>query len=309
MTGQVEVRLSRHTYKIQSGFPVQVHWHYDQTCNRIHDHEFMEIALVVEGAGVHYSACGKQRISRGDVLVVQPQAWHTYMDSEGLVILNCMFGYELFQRDIPVLARDPAVQHMIEVQPGYEQERGILPLHLPEEKFVSCIALVNEIEELLTRDIPCAEAECLAYLMHFIVTIARGLGQDNSDAHNRVRALPRPVFDCLCLLDGAPFEPWTIEDLADRLHYNRHYIMRVFKQAVGVSIGDYLTRQRAERAAKLLRNSDRGVADIAAEVGWPDQTYFARRFKAYHGMTASEYRVRHSGRTPNERAAELAGRL
>jgi AraC family transcriptional regulator, L-rhamnose operon transcriptional activator RhaR len=54
----------------------------------------------------------------------------------------------------------------------------------------------------------------------------------------------------------------------------------------------YLGRLRAETAAALPLHSDRPITCIARDVGWPDQNYLARRFKAHYGLSASTYRAR-----------------
>ena len=54
----------------------------------------------------------------------------------------------------------------------------------------------------------------------------------------------------------------------------------------------YLARHRVEKAAELLLDTDEPVTQIGRSVGWPDQNYFARRFKAHFGLTATAYRSR-----------------
>ena len=56
----------------------------------------------------------------------------------------------------------------------------------------------------------------------------------------------------------------------------------------------YLSRQRVEVAASLLLHSDQSIMQIGHTVGWPDQNYFARRFKAHYGLSATEYRANFS---------------
>jgi AraC family transcriptional regulator, L-rhamnose operon transcriptional activator RhaR len=54
----------------------------------------------------------------------------------------------------------------------------------------------------------------------------------------------------------------------------------------------YLARRRVEKAAGLLLHTDQPVTQIGRSVGWPDQNYFARRFKAHFGLSATTYRSR-----------------
>ncbi len=53
----------------------------------------------------------------------------------------------------------------------------------------------------------------------------------------------------------------------------------------------YLARLRAEHAATLLLHSDQPITVIGQQVGWPDQNYFARRFRAHYGLSATKYRA------------------
>jgi AraC family L-rhamnose operon transcriptional activator RhaR len=56
----------------------------------------------------------------------------------------------------------------------------------------------------------------------------------------------------------------------------------------------YLSRLRVEFAAALLLHTDQSITQIGEAVGWPDANYFARRFKAHYGLSASAYRARFS---------------
>jgi Helix-turn-helix domain len=81
-------------------------------------------------------------------------------------------------------------------------------------------------------------------------------------------------------------EPRVIVDLAPA------YLVRLFKDATGLPPKAYLAQVRAERAAVLLLNTHDPVTSVGREVGWPDQNYFARRFKAHYGLSATTYRKR-----------------
>jgi transcriptional regulator GlxA family with amidase domain len=49
---------------------------------------------------------------------------------------------------------------------------------------------------------------------------------------------------------------------------------------------------RVDRAAELLRHTDKGLLQIALEVGFNDQSYFTKVFRRYLRMTPREYRLR-----------------
>ena len=64
----------------------------------------------------------------------------------------------------------------------------------------------------------------------------------------------------------------------------------VFKKATGMTLVNYVTQVRLTRAVRLLRETDRTIAEIALEVGFSDQSYFDRRFRRHFGRTPRQYR-------------------
>ena len=76
------------------------------------------------------------------------------------------------------------------------------------------------------------------------------------------------------------------------MHLTAGHLVRLFKAATGLPPMAYLAQIRAEHAAVLLLHSDEPITAIGRAVGWPDQNYFARRFKAHYGLSATTYRKR-----------------
>jgi Helix-turn-helix domain len=83
---------------------------------------------------------------------------------------------------------------------------------------------------------------------------------------------------------------------AAELHLAPGYLVRLFNAATGLPPMAYLGQLRAEHAAVLLLHSDEPVTSIGRAVGWPDQSGFARRFKAHYGLSATTYRKRFATR-------------
>jgi AraC-like DNA-binding protein len=66
---------------------------------------------------------------------------------------------------------------------------------------------------------------------------------------------------------------------------------RTFKQVAGMTLVAYLNHVRLANAARLLKETDRTIADIASEVGFSDQSYFDKRFKRAFGGAPRDFRV------------------
>ena len=100
---------------------------------------------------------------------------------------------------------------------------------------------------------------------------------------------------------------WTLTELAAQLHLDPSYLVRLFKTSTGLPPMAYLAQLRAEHAAALLLHSDQPVTSISQAVGWPDQNYFARRFKAHYGLSATTYRARFAAGADRLRFQRLSG--
>jgi AraC family L-rhamnose operon transcriptional activator RhaR len=99
------------------------------------------------------------------------------------------------------------------------------------------------------------------------------------------------------LLEADLAQDWTLTGLAAELHLAPGYLVRLFNAATGLPPMAYLAQLRAEHAAVLLLHTGEPVTSIGRTVGWPDQSMFARRFKAHYGLSATTYRKRFATRS------------
>lgn len=81
-----------------------------------------------------------------------------------------------------------------------------------------------------------------------------------------------------------------VDDMARAAGLSRAHFSREFSRAFGVSPRGYLLTRRLERAATLLRTTDRSVAEICFDVGLQSVGSFTSSFKRLHGKTPTEYR-------------------
>lgn len=84
----------------------------------------------------------------------------------------------------------------------------------------------------------------------------------------------------------------TTEYLAEKYDVSASHLRRLFHEATGGSVTDYVHRMRISSSLYLLRDSEMSILDIALMVGFDDQNYFTRIFKRQLGITPGEYRRR-----------------
>jgi AraC-like DNA-binding protein len=95
------------------------------------------------------------------------------------------------------------------------------------------------------------------------------------------------------LADARYAEPLPVDDLAAAAGLSRAHFSREFKRAFGESPHAYLLTRRLERAAALLRNTDRTVADVCLSVGLRSIGSFTTSFRRAYGVSPTAYRAAH----------------
>src|ERR1700704_4595406 len=93
------------------------------------------------------------------------------------------------------------------------------------------------------------------------------------------------------LADARYFEPLGVDDLARAAGLSRSHFSREFRQAFGEPPHAYLLTRRLERAASLLRGTDRSVADICLSVGLQSIGSFPTSFTRTFGRSPTAYRA------------------
>lgn len=85
-------------------------------------------------------------------------------------------------------------------------------------------------------------------------------------------------------------ERLNLPDVAAVFDVTPNTCIKTFRKYIGITPIDYLNLYRMNVACELLRTTNEKIADIAANVGIPDKSYFTASFKKILGMTPSKYR-------------------
>lgn len=84
-----------------------------------------------------------------------------------------------------------------------------------------------------------------------------------------------------------------VSDIAEKMFLNKDYLNRVFKKQKGLSISQFLIRERMKLAGLLLSDSQNSVNYAAEQTGYDNYPYFASSFKRYYGCSPTQYQKEH----------------
>lgn len=252
-----------------------------------HYHSELEISAILTGGGV-YTCCGiEYHFSAGDVFVHRSNDSHVIscIDAgEPLTMVVIQFEPRLIwnsgnewisSKYLQIFMRDSSVSSMI---PGSD-ENAVEIRRLLDECFRECK------EERPAYDL-IVKAKILSILAHLVRYYETYITTDT-----QVDSVHLKHVECAMNYIMSHIEqPFTLVDLAREAQMSRSYFSTVFRTLNGISVWDYVTKRRIERAQYLLESTGDSITEISAKSGFNNVANFNRAFKKVTGDTPREYR-------------------
>ncbi|GGX89404.1 AraC family transcriptional regulator [Litchfieldella qijiaojingensis] len=107
------------------------------------------------------------------------------------------------------------------------------------------------------------------------------------DHRNHLQSRVHAVQD---LIMAQPGHGWTQAELAKRVHLSERHLRRLFQQATGISLQDYLQQARLELARQLLEQTRFSLAEIAERCGFQAERSLRRTWARWQSGTPGQYR-------------------
>ncbi|EGQ75153.1 AraC family transcriptional regulator [Actinomyces sp. oral taxon 448] len=262
------LRASQYVYAIGS-------YHYNW-------HTALELLAVVSGE-VDVCAAGKvDLLAPGDVVVINANDGHATLATQPGTAVMCLHVEADY---LASFTGDGAI-------PRFECRSAAATRGEPG--FVRLRALLARMMLAAHRTGPGASASWEARLLDVVATLfdhfppepaAAGAPELPAAIENH-RALRRAV----AYIDASFRERITLERLARHVGFSPGYLSQVFSQQVGMTFSEYLARVRLRQATRDLGETDRRIAAIAADAGFPDVKAFNTAFRRTFGRTPSAYR-------------------
>lgn len=162
------------------------------------------------------------------------------------------------------------------------------PFFLAGNKHTESIfsAFYDQPEELQLPYQKLKVLELLLYLVKTELTINQRLSEYQAEQIRIVRKIHDQLIQHM-------EQRITIEELSRQYLINPTTLKAAFKSIYGTSIAAHIKEHRMEQAAKMLRESDKSVAEIAKAVGYDSQSRFTAAFKTFFQSLPKEYRRRY----------------
>lgn len=244
---------------------------------RAHSHGFRRsnpigeavVIVCADGSGWCETASGRFTVGRGQVIVLPPGHTHAYGADEEDPWTLWWFH-----------AAGDELEKFLE-RSGMTIES---PVRRPRDPH-RVATLVAEILQWAERDTTLSSLLAASGAAWHALTLLAAAGTRSDGTDDLIEQAMSYLRENLA-------EPMSVAELAASLSLSTSHFSTLFKRRTGYPMLRYLTTLRMARARELLNITNWTIAQIAAEVGYPDSFYFSRQFKRIHGVTPREYRGR-----------------
>ena len=88
----------------------------------------------------------------------------------------------------------------------------------------------------------------------------------------------------------------NVNTLMERLNYSYSYAARIFKNATGLTINQFILSNKMDTAKELLLQTNASILDISLDLGFSSFSYFMKLFKSTFGVSPGQFRKQHKGK-------------
>lgn len=234
-----------------------------------HWHDFYEIHLITHGTVTERINGNTIEMGPGWIYFLRPYDVHEYWCEEPITMFKIQFLIDIL---------DPDVQQVL----LFDDFRLITKLDQREldEVIPLLTSIVNE-----RNSHHHARMKMISHLMNCLAIKMIRLG-----SHSKVRsATSDSIVLALEYIHHNYTKNITLQQTAAHVGLTPNYFCGKFRKVIGQPFKQYLRGLQLNHAATLLRVSDASISRICRESGFSSMAHFFQDFKAYYGMTPSQY--------------------
>lgn len=234
-------------------------------------HEY-QLIYIVKGRGlVQTDTTPEKQVSRGRLMLIFPEQWHTYRPYFQTGWNEYYIGFE--GPVIDTLARNNFIS----------RDNQVLEVGLSEE-----------LETLYTRAIKIAEADKVSAQQYLSGIVMHMLGLVLSVSKNKIYEVgnvDQKIEQAKILMNEHVDGDIDAEQLAMQLNISYSWFRKVFKDYTGYGPARYFQELKLRKAKKLLIGTSQSVKEITYRLGYKSTEHFFQLFKKHTGFTPMEYRA------------------
>lgn len=253
------------------------------TMPRQHFHEHYEIYYLVSGERIYLLEDRISHVHQGDLVLIPKRVIHMTTDAG----TNTHERYVVYFKE-SFLQGTMQTPQLHELTSCLRGDAKVVRLSAAEQAFMEglLVKLLRE-EERSDKHGELYKKLLLTEMLLFLDRLNIDSQSENlntlSSVHSKAHQIARYIRENYD-------KPLSLASISEQFYISPWYLSRVFRQATGMRLTEYLNNVRIKEAQRLLRQTSMSVTDIAAQVGYGSHTHFGRIFKQIMGTSPLKYR-------------------
>ena len=252
-----------------------------------HTHDFNEAAIIISGTAKHVVGDFEYPIKRGDVFVIKGDVVHEYTDVNNLELIDIMYFPNIFMSADLQLSSLPGFRSLFIFEPevrAHNHYPFTLTLENDELDYAVTVSdfIIQEFAKKTQNYSVVVRLSLFALLAYLSVKYV-----SNTDETQASAVLSQAIW----FMQRNMATQIRISDIASQLYISTRHLCRLFNEYFGCTPGEYLLDIRIKHALILLTKHNLKVAEVSANCGFSDPSYFARVFKKVYGVTPNQAKL------------------
>jgi AraC-like DNA-binding protein len=101
------------------------------------------------------------------------------------------------------------------------------------------------------------------------------------------------ISDIVTFISDNALTRITIDDICKHTHISKYHLCRIFKEHIGVTIGDFIKSKRLSVAKQLLADTELTITQIAHHCCFTDASFFSKTFQKEFGIRPTAFRTKY----------------
>lgn len=234
-------------------------------------HEY-QLVYITKGKGTFSSeSTPEQEVSKGQLLVLFPDEWHTYAPSTKTGWNEYYIGFE------------GEIANMLMRENFLTKEKQVLDIGINEE----LVSLFRRALDIAEADRTASQQYLSGIAMHIIGCL---LSITQNKLYEEMDNAAQKIESAKIIMQENIFKEIDAEELSAKLGLSYSWFRKVFKEYTGYSPAKYFQELKLRKAKQLLIESPLTIKEICYQLNYTSTEHFFTVFKKQTGYTPTEYR-------------------
>lgn len=281
----------------KSGHPIYINRFEEPVETHLHAHDFIEIAYVAEGMGIHKVGEWEYSVKKGDLFLINYNTPHEFRSlpeqspDRTLKVFNCVFKPEFIDPSIADFRDFSGIAEFLLFRSLFPNEvEALIDIKLIGQETGNIEEIYRKMNlEFIQKDDGYIGI-LRSYVTELLIMIFRAFRKAGHVREDTLRGHTKDITRVMDYLKANYSGALKLQDLSTVVFLSPNYICKLFKDTTGITISEYIQNVRIEEACRILAKTDKKILAISQEVGYKDLRHFQEVFKRITGRSPGEYR-------------------